>query len=79
MERVVLVDVLVRLQVEPALSALVRAPGVPCDAERLQPPSAGVDKVLLQRPMSERVANGVAAAFAGTADGVDLERPATGL
>ena len=72
-EWMVRVDVFVRLQVEPTLPTLVGRPGVPGDAERLQPPVAGVDQVLLQRPMSEGVANGEAAAIAGAAAGVDVE------
>ena len=52
---VVVADLLVRIEVEPALAALVLRPAVPGDRERLQPAVGKFDQILLQRIEAERV------------------------
>ena len=56
-DRLAGVDVLARVEVEPALPALLLRPRVPGDAERLQAPVREGDQVLLQRVDAERVAD----------------------
>ncbi len=54
-ERIVRADVLVGVEVEPALSALCLGPRVPGDGEGLLAAVREVDEVLLQGPHAERV------------------------
>jgi hypothetical protein len=55
MQNVVIADVLVRIEMEPALAALVRRPAVPGERQRLQPSVGKLDQILLQRIDAERV------------------------
>ena len=54
-QHIAMIDALVRIEVEPALASLRLRPGVPRDAERLQPPVRELDQVLLQRLDAEGV------------------------
>src|SRR5262245_24756807 len=49
MQDVIVLDLLVRIEMEPALSALLLRAGVPGDRERLQPSVREFDEILLQR------------------------------
>src|SRR5215510_12350853 len=49
MQNIIVLDLLVRIEVEPALSALLLRAGVPGDRERLQPSVREFDEILLQR------------------------------
>src|SRR5262249_34121616 len=55
MQHVVVLDLLVRMEMEPALSALLLGAGVPGDRERLQPTVWKFDEILLQRLDAEGV------------------------
>src|SRR5262249_12899666 len=52
---VVVLDLLIRVEVEPALAALVLRPGVPGERQRLYPSVGKLDEILLQRVDTERV------------------------
>ena len=52
---VVVLDLLVRIEMEPALAALLLRPAVPGDRQRLQAAVGKLDQVLLQRIDAERV------------------------
>ena len=52
---VVVLDLLVRIEMEPALAAFVLGPAVPGDRQRLQPAVGEFDEILLQRVDTERV------------------------
>ena len=67
------VDVLARVEVEPALPALLLRPRVPGDAERLQAAVREGDQVLLQRVDAERVADLEVGELAVGPVGVDEE------
>ena len=54
-QHVVVLDLLVRIEMEPALAALVLRPAVPGDRQRLQPAVGKLDQILLQRIDAERV------------------------
>ena len=49
MQNVVVPDVFVGIEVEPALAAFVFRPAVPCNRQCLQPPIGEFDQVLLKR------------------------------
>src|SRR5215831_15968164 len=49
MQDIVVLDLLVRIEMEPALAALLPRAGVPGDQERLQPAIREFDEILLQR------------------------------
>src|SRR5262245_45384313 len=55
MQDVVVLDLFIRVQVEPALAALVLRPAVPGDRQRLQAAIGKLDEILLQRIDAERV------------------------
>ena len=55
MQKIVVAYLFVRIEMEPALSALLLWPAVPGDRERLQPPVREFDQILLQRIEAERV------------------------
>ena len=65
-------DGLVRVQVIPALAALVLRPAVPDDAQCLQPATGQLNQVLLEGVNPERVGNGVVRQFAVGAVGADM-------
>ena len=52
---IVVLDLLVRIEMEPALAAFVLWPAVPCNRQRLQPTVGELDEILLQRIDTERV------------------------
>ena len=54
-QHVVVLDLLARIEMEPALPALLLRPGVPGDRERLQPAVGKFDEILLQRIDAEGV------------------------
>jgi len=49
MQHVVVLDLLVRMEMEPALSALLLGAAIPGDRQRLQPAVRKFDEILLQR------------------------------
>ena len=55
MQNVIVPDLLVRIEMEPALAAFVLRPAVPGDRQRLQPAVGKLDQILLQRIDAERV------------------------
>src|SRR5262249_27110652 len=55
MQNVVVADILVRIEMEPALSAFVFRSVVPGNRQCLQPPVGELDQVLLKRVHAERV------------------------
>src|SRR5262249_5286312 len=55
MQDVIVLDLLVRIEMEPALSALLLRAGVPGDRERLKPSVREFDQILLQRIDGEGV------------------------
>src|SRR5262249_54305116 len=55
MQDIVVLDLLVRVEVEPALAALLFRPAVPGDRQRLQAAVGKLDQVLLQRVDAESV------------------------
>jgi len=64
MEHVAVAHRVVRMQVHPALTALLLGAAVPTDVERLQTPTGKLDQVLLQREDAE-----------GVLDPIVLKRP----
>jgi hypothetical protein len=54
-EHVTMVDVLVRIEMEPALATFLTRPSVPRDGKGLQPPVRKFYQILLQRIDAERV------------------------
>ena len=54
-QHVVVLDLLVRIEMEPALAALVLRPAVPGERQRLQAAVGKLDQILLQRIDAERV------------------------
>src|SRR5262249_57043208 len=54
-QHVVVLDLLVRIEMEPALAALLLRPTVPGDRQRLQAAVGKLDQVLLKRVEAERV------------------------
>ena len=73
MQDVVVADLLVRIEVEPALAALVLRPAVPGDRQRLQPAVGKCDQVLLKRIDPERVFDFELGELAVRAVGLDQE------
>src|SRR5689334_3584902 len=57
MQPVARLELLIGIEVEPALAALILASAVPCDAERLVPAAGHGDQILLQRVYAEGVRN----------------------
>ena len=55
MQDVVVLDLFVRVEMKPALAALVLRPAIPGDRQRLQPAVGKFDQILLQRIEAERV------------------------
>ena len=72
-QRVLVVDLLAGLQVEPALAALILRPGIPGDRQRLVTPAGKGDQVLLQRIDAEGVGDLVVGELAVGAVGADHE------
>ena len=54
-QHVVVLDLLVRIEMEPALAASILRPGVPRERQRLQAAVGKLDQILLQRLDAERV------------------------
>ena len=50
-----MLDLLVRIEVKPALAALVFRPAVPCQRQRLEPAVGEFDEILLQRIEAEGI------------------------
>ena len=55
MQHVVVLDLLVRVEMKPALAALLLRPAVPGERQRLQPAVGKLDQILLQRLDAEGV------------------------
>ena len=72
-QRVAGLELLVGVEVEPALAALVLRPAVPGDAQRLHPAVGKGDQVLLQRRDAEGVADLEVGELAVRAVGIDQE------
>src|SRR5512132_512467 len=72
-QRIAGLELLIGIQMEPALAALVLRPAVPGDAERLHPPVREGDQVLLQRVDAEGVADLEVGELAVRPVGVDEE------
>ena len=66
-------DLLVRIEVEPALAALVLRPAVPGERQRLQAAVGELDQILLQRIDPERVFDFERGELAVGAVGLDQE------
>ena len=73
MQDVVVPDLLVRIEMEPALAALVLRPAVPGDRQRLQAAVGKLDQILLQRIDAERVLHLERGELAVGAVGLDQE------
>src|SRR5450631_1020319 len=55
MQHIVVADLLVRIEVKPALTAFVRRPAIPRNRQRLQSAIGKLDEVLLERIDTERI------------------------
>src|SRR5262249_19473403 len=55
MQYIIVFDLLVRIEMEPALAGLIFRPAVPGDRQRLQAPVRKLDQILLQRVNAESV------------------------
>ena len=74
-QRVAEGNLLLRVEVEPALPSLLRRPGVPADVQRLVPPAGERDEVLLQRIDAEGVGDRVFVELSVGAVGSNEELP----
>ena len=72
-QRIRVVDLLARLQMEPALAALILRPRIPGDRQRLVTSAGEGDQVLLQRVDAEGVGDLVVGELAVGAVGADHE------
>jgi len=75
MQDVVVLDFLVRIEVKPALAALLSRAAVPGNRERLQPAVRKFDEILLQRIDAEGVLHLERGEFAVRAVGLDKKFP----
>ena len=74
-QNVVVLDLLVRIEMKPALAAFVLRPAVPGDRQRLQPAVRELDEILLQRIDAECVLHLERGELAVGTVGLDQELP----